>query len=710
MSRYRVSVDIGGTFTDFVVHDEEQGYAFTGKVLSTPDDPARGVITGLTGLIDDLSNIAFLVHGTTVGLNAFLERRGERVLLMTTAGFRDVYTIARGDRKRLYALQYRKPEPLIPPHDIHSVRERVRWDGSVQEELHSEDFEPIIEKIQAEGIKAVAICFLHAYVNPEHELQARKLLQELVGAGVEQGRDGELASARNGVGTTRSINRHSTAVALPGLSISLSHEIAREWREYERSSSAVLNAYVAPIVERYLSSLESQARERGLRSTLYVMQSNGGVMTASAARSLPIQTFLSGPVGGTIGGQALSQALNRPNLLCVDMGGTSFDASLIINGQPSFSTETALEGLPVLMSLVDIHTIGAGGGSLAWLEAGALRVGPRSAGADPGPACYGLGGTQPTVTDANLFLGRMNPDYFLGGRMNLDRQAAEKAIRSVADQLELTAEALAEGMLVVINARMADAMRTITVRQGIDPREYSLVAFGGAGPMHAAALAEELDIKEVIVPWAPGTFSAWGMLQTNVRHDLTQTFYQTMQATTPEDLEGVYGQLEEQGREILRGEDVPDEQVGFLRTADMRYIGQEYSVNVSTSFDDGENGLEAITARFHEAYKTRYGHSTPGAPIEFVNLRVAAFGKLERHTAGFRPAKGDQSYDTGTREVIFHGQAVPTKFYRRDRLPIGVALAGPHVIEEETATTIVPPGWVSRVDELSNIIITRKES
>ena len=568
MSRYRVSVDIGGTFTDFVVHDEEQGYAFTGKVLSTPDDPARGVITGLTGLIYDLGNIAFLVHGTTVGLNAFLERRGARVLLVTTAGFRDVYTIARGDRKKLYALQYRKPEPLIPPHDIYTVRERMRWDGSIQEELHSEDFEPIIEKIQAEDIKAVAICFLHSYVNPEHELQARKLLQELVGSGAERSGDGALAAAR------------------PGLSISLSHEIAREWRDYERSSSAVLNAYVAPIVERYLSSLESQVRERGLRSTLYVMQSNGGVMTAAAARSLPIQTFLSGPVGGTIGGQALSQALKRPNLLCVDMGGTSFDASLIINGQPSFSTETALEGLPVLMSLVDIHTIGAGGGSLAWLEAGALRVGPRSAGADPGPACYGLGGTQPTVTDANLFLGRMNPDYFLGGRMDLDRQAAEKAIRSVADQLELTAEALAEGMLAVINARMADAMRTITVRQGIDPREYSLVAFGGAGPMHAAALAEELDIKEVIVPWAPGTFSAWGMLQTNVRHDLTQTFYQTMQATTLEDLEDVYGQLEDQGRQILRGEEVPDEHMGFLRTADMRYIGQEYSVNVQVSFED----------------------------------------------------------------------------------------------------------------------------
>lgn len=678
MSRYRVSIDIGGTFTDFVVHDEKEGHAFTGKVLSTPDDPARGVITGLTGLIDNLGDISFLVHGTTVGLNAFLERRGARVLLVTTEGFKDVYAIARGDRKKLYALQYRKPKPLIPLHDIHTVRERIRWDGSVQEALHVEDFDAIVETIQAEGIGAVAICFLHAYVNPEHEIQAREILQQRV----------------------------------PGLSISLSHEIAREWREYERTSSAVLNAYIAPIIERYLGSLESMVRERGLRTTLYVMQSNGGVMTAAAARSKPIQTMLSGPVGGTIGGQALSKMLNRANLLCVDMGGTSFDASLIINGQPSFSTETSLEGLPVLMSLVDIHTIGAGGGSLAWLEAGALRVGPRSAGADPGPACYGQGGTQPTVTDANLFLGRMNPDYFLGGQMKLDKQAAETAIRNVGDQLGLTAEALAEGMLAIVNAKMADAMRTITVKQGIDPREYSLVAFGGAGPMHAVALAEELEIKEVIVPWAPGTFSAWGMLQTNVRHDLTQTFYQTMERTGFEELDALYSNLEEQGRDILKSEDVPEDQMGFLRTADMRYVGQEYSVNVQVSEEGAAamQDLDRITSQFHNAYKTRYGHSTPGAPIEFVNLRVAAFGKLIRRTAGFRPGNGHQQYQTGTQEIIFDGKAQPASIYRRDLLPHGVAFSGPFVVEEETATTVVPPGWEARVDEPGNIIITQKES
>jgi N-methylhydantoinase A len=678
MSRYRVSIDIGGTFTDFVVHDEEKGHAFTGKVLSTPDDPARGVITGLTGLIDDLGDISFLVHGTTVGLNAFLERRGTRVLLVTTAGFRDVYTIARGDRKRLYALQYRKPEPLIPPHDVHTVRERIRWNGLVQEALHVEDFEAIVEKIQAERIKAVAICFLHAYINPEHEIQARKILQERV----------------------------------PGLSVSLSHEIAREWREYERTSSTVLNAYIAPIIERYLGRLESQVGDRGLRTTLYVMQSNGGVMTSPAARSLPIQTMLSGPVGGTIGGQALSEMLRRPNLLCVDMGGTSFDASLIINGQPSFSTETSLEGLPVLMSLVDIHTIGAGGGSLAWLEAGALRVGPRSAGADPGPACYGQDGTQPTVTDANLFLGRMNPEYFLGGHMKLDKLAAATAIRNVADQLSLSAEALAEGMLAIINAKMADAMRTITVKQGIDPREYSLVAFGGAGPMHAVALAEELEIREVIVPWAPGTFSAWGMLQTNVRHDLTQTFYKAMDNARFEELDAVYAKLEEQGKDILKGEDIPEDQMGFVRTADMRYIGQEYSVNVWVS-EEGANAmqdLDTITTLFHNAYKTRYGHSTPGAPIEFVNLRVAAFGKLDRRMAGFHPAIGDRQYQTGTQDIIFEGKIQRASIYRRDQLPSGIAFPGPLVIEEETATTVVPPGWVAKVDELGNIIITEKES
>jgi len=676
VTRYRVSIDIGGTFTDLVVYDEEEKQAFTGKVLSTPDDPAQGVITGLTSAMDDPGQISFLVHGTTVGLNSFLERRGERVLLITTEGFRDIYAIARGDRKKLFALKYRKPEPLVPLWDIHTVRERTLYDGTVEEPLREEDFSPILEKIQAERIGAVAVCFLHAYVNPEHEVRAREILQ----------------------------------TSVPGLSVSLSHEVAREWREYERSSSAVLNAYIAPTVERYLRSLEGQLEDRAVEARLHVMQSNGGVMTADAARDLPIQTLLSGPVGGTIGGGALSEALGRPNLLCVDMGGTSFDASLVVEGQPSVSTEIELEGLPILMSLVDIHTVGAGGGSLAYLEAGALRVGPKSAGADPGPACYGRGGTQPTVTDANLFLGRMDPEYFLGGEMTLDVGAAEEAIRSVAEKLDLSTEELAEGILAIINAKMAEAMRTITVEQGIDPREYSLVAFGGAGPMHAVALAEELEIGEVIVPPAPGTFSAWGMLQTDIRHDVTQTFYRPMDASVAGDLESVYSELEGQARQVLREEDVPEERMELMRTADMRYVGQEYFVNVEIPENGKVTGdaLGALDERFHAAYKTRYGHSTPGAPVEFVNLRVAALGELERETVGFRTGKGEALPEHELREVVFERKRLPAKIFRRDELPSGTSASGPLVMEEDTATTVVPPGWEIRVDDLGNVIVTRE--
>lgn len=675
MSRYKVSIDIGGTFTDLVVHDEVGGRAFTGKVLSTPHNPAEGVITGLTTVLDDPRQIGFLVHGTTVGLNAFLERRGARVLLITTEGFKDVYTIARGDRKELRALRYRKPTPLVPPSDIHTVRERIRWDGTVQEPLHTEDLEPIIEKIQAEGIRAVAVCFLHSYVNPEHELAVREILTQ----------------------------------RLPGVSVSLSHEIAREWREYERTSTVVLNAYIAPPIENYLESLERQIAERGVQSRLYVMQSNGGVMTSAAARQTPIQTLLSGPVGGTIGGKALSEALGRPNLLCVDMGGTSFDVSLIVNGELSVSTETVLEGLPVLMSIVDIHTIGAGGGSVAWLEAGALRVGPRSAGADPGPACYGKGGTEPTVTDANLFLGRINPGYFLGGNMTLDYDASARVIGRLADSLGMTSEALAEGILAIVNAKMADAMRTLTVKRGIDPRDFSVLAFGGAGPMHAAALADELEISEVIVPWAPGTFSAWGMLHTDVRHDLVRTFYSALDSTSPEQIDDVFTELEAQGRAILEEEHVPEDRMRFIYSADMRYVGQEYFVNIPVERGNGfsQADIARMTELFHSTYRTRYGHATPGAPLEIVNLRVAALGLLAGRVQGFQPQE-ETELVRETRKVIFDGEPVDTLILRRDVLPIGATFEGPAVVEEQTATTVVPPNWAGHVDHLGNLILRRK--
>lgn len=669
---YRISVDIGGTFTDLVMSNTDTQTTTTGKVLSTPDNSAIGVMTGLRQIVDNPAEIEFFVHGTTVGLNAFLERKGARLLLLMTAGLRDAYTIARGDRKTLYDVQYRKPQRLVPRRDVLEVRERLRSDGTVFEPLHEEDFAPIVQKIRDEGIQSVAVCFVHAYVNPAHELRAREILRAALG---------------------------------DDFSVTLSHEIAREWREYERASSAVMNAYIAPVVQRYLTRLEQELTDFGVDTAVHVMQSSGGIIRAKTAREQPVHTLLSGPVGGTIGGVALAKTTGRPNLLCVDMGGTSFDMSLIIDGKPGVSNETEQEGLPLLLPLVEIHTIGAGGGSLGWLEAGALRVGPQSAGADPGPACYGRGGTQPTVTDANLFLGRIGTDARLGGWMKLDYDAAQSAIHSVASQLNLSDTELAEGMLAVINAKMADAIRTITIRVGIDPRDLTIVPYGGAGPMHAVWLARELGIRETIVPWSPGTFSAWGMLQTDIRRDLTSNFFFPAAKTTSDQIKAIFDQLVSEGTALMMEEEVTDDDMYFAMSADIRYIGQEYFVTIpiKAPFD-----IATIDAEFHDAYKIRYGHSTPGAPIEFVNLRLTAFGRVESETMGFSPKADAGDPVQGTREVVFDGQPIMTTILNRDAIPIGAQYEGPLIIDESSATTVVPPGYSVSVDQSGNVIITRQ--
>ena len=668
MNGYRISADIGGTFTDIVVSNMETQKTLTGKVLSTPDNPATAVMDGLEQFLDDPATIDFLVHGTTVGLNSFLERKGARVLLVMTKGFKDTYTIARGDRKIIYKLQYRKPERLTERRDVHEVGGRLRWDGSEQEPLDLVDLDPIIEKVKAENITSVAVCLIHAYKNPDHELQVGEYLREALGDGVF---------------------------------ITLSHQLAAEWREYERASTAVMNGYIAPVVKRYLSTLESKLAEQEVSAPLHIMQSNGGVIRAATAIEQPIHTLLSGPVGGAIGGATLAERLNRPNLICVDMGGTSFDVSLIIDGKPSVFNETEQEGLPLLLPLVEIHTIGAGGGSLAWIEAGALRVGPRSAGSVPGPACYGRGGTEPTVTDANLYLGRIGPDAKLGGWLLLDYEAAERAIASVAGKLSLSTGQLAEGMLAVINAKMADAIRTITIKRGIDPRDFSLVAFGGAGSMHAVWLARELDIKEVIVPWSPGTFSAWGMLQSDIRRDLTSNFYHPVDSVSPEKLAAVYDSLIRDGTALLSNETVAERDMSFERSADMRYVGQEYFVTIPVNTTD----LDVITQTFHDAYQSQYGHSTPEAPAEFVNLRLSAVGAVDKHVHRFAAEEGQDAVKT-TRSVIFDGCATETRVLERAFMSINARFSGPLVIDEDSATTVVPPGYDVHIEASGHMIIS----
>ena len=672
---YRVAVDIGGTFTDIVVENIKKKYSTTYKVLSSPNNPALAVVDGLKNSINFFDEINFLVHGTTVGLNAFLERKGSRVLLIMTSGISDTYTIARGDRKVLYDVQYQKPKQLIPRMDVHEVKERMSWEGKVIDKLQINDFKAIIKKIKKENIKSVAICFLHSYVNPKHEIQAKKNLKEKIDKDVI---------------------------------ISLSHEIAREWKEYERSSTVVMNAYIGPIVNNYLKKLEKDLLSSHYSKPLYVMQSNGGVRRAKTAIQKPVHTLLSGPVGGTIGGSALSKIINRPNLICVDMGGTSFDMSLIINKSPNVTNETVQQSLPLLIPFVDIHTIGAGGGSIAWLEEGALRVGPQSAGADPGPACYDKGGLEPTVTDANLFLGRIGIESKLGGWMNLQLNKSKQVLKKMSDKLSMKSVGLAEGILSIINTKMSDAIRTITVKQGIDPREFSLVAYGGAAPMHAVWIAEELEIKEIIVPPSPGTFSAWGMLQTDIRKDLNINFYFPFAVVKKESLKKRFKELTNEASILLKSEGVTKNKMVFNFSVDMRYIGQEYYVNIPVNplLD-----LKKIEKDFHKTYNDKYGHSQMNAPVEITNLRLAAFGLIDRpidYSKNLDIKKNNQINKKINRKVIFGNKKYSTNVINRNSIKIKDVLSGPIIIEEKSATTVIPPKYLVTRDLMGNLIIKKK--
>ena len=669
----RIGVDIGGTFTDIVCQDCASGACSAAKVLSTPDDPGRAVLEGIETAIPRDAGIEFFVHGTTVGLNALLQRRGARVALLTTAHFRDIYTIQGNDRGEIFSIRWNKPAPLTPLEHTFTARERIAADGSVVEPLATEDLDRLVDAVAGQGFEAIAIAFLFAFRNPAHELAAAEYL----------------------------------AARLPGLPIGLSHLVSPEWREFERTSTTVMNSYLAPVVRGYLETLVDGLRHRLPRGRdLHVMESNGGVMTAAAASETPLQTLLSGPVGGAIGGRALAAATGRRNLICVDMGGTSFDASLIIDGLPSASNEARFEGLPVQMSVVDIHVIGAGGGSVAWEEAGAMRVGPRSAGSVPGPACYGLGGSEPTVSDANLVLGRLDGANFSGGAMALDRERAVAAVDGIGRRFGLSVEAMAQGVVDVVNAKMADAIRTITVRRGIDPRDFALVAFGGAGPAQAAALAAELQIREVIIPVHPGAFSAWGMLQTDIRHDYKETLYSFWDLMDPAGLEAAFASLTGKGRARLLAEGVAPDAIACERAIDFRYYGQEYVLTIP--LPGGAIDMDAVRRSFDAAYARQYGHSSPENRVEMANLRVAALGRLPRPAAA--PPSRAPARPTREREVHFDGRPRPTPILDRNGLDSGDRVDGPAIIEETTATTLVPPGWRATVIDGGHLSMQREEA
>ena len=671
----RVAVDIGGTFTDAVVIDDD-GNTSTAKALTTPNRLYDGVLSALDQLGVDWTQLDSITNGTTAGLNAFLERRGARVALLTTRGFRDVYELGRANRPDMYNVRYRPPTPLVPRRSIYEVDERMAPDGSVVLALQEKAIREMAPRL-ARDYDAVAVCFLHSYANPAHEHRVAELLR---------------AEDRS-------------------LSVVCSSDVAPEWREYERTSTTAIAAYVAPIVDSYLEELEKRTTERGMRGSLRVMQSNGGVMSARSARRKPIQTLFSGPVGGTIACLSVADDLTGEaaagRLICVDMGGTSFDMSLVVDGRADVELESELQRHPVLAPTVAIHTIGAGGGSIGHTAGGGLRVGPRSAGAVPGPACYGSGGTEPTITDANLHLGRLPGSTRLAGGMAIDKAAAERSLTAVAESLGMDELGLAAGMVAVADSTMANAIREITVMRGIDPRDFTLVAFGGAGPLHATSLADELDLDTVVVPVNPGVLSAYGMLQTDTRHDAVQSFYVRVADLSDEALEAALSDLEERARLMVKEDGFDDQAITLEPSADLRYSGQEYTVTLPLDTHQGMKALiEGIPDQFAEAHNVRYGHSNPGEAVEFVNLRMAAFGGMTRPRPQALPA-GDVPSPAGFERTWFGDTWFETPVYQRSELPRAAELAGPAIVLEDACTTLVPPSWTATVSGHGHLVLNR---
>ena len=681
---YRLGVDVGGTFTDLALYDTDTDSLEFAKTPSTPVNQALGVAAGIRELMErhgvSPDRIDFFIHGTTVATNTLLERKGAKTALIVTEGFRDVLQIGRQDRPDLYDWRIRRSDPLVPRHLRYEAQERVLHTGEVLTPLENEGLGRIIASLKKADVDAVAVCLLHSYANAAHE--------QAIGDAVR----GEL----------------------PDVPVSLSHEILPEFKEYERMSTTTINAYVAPVMERYLRRLEQSIADVGLKSDLYIMQSNGGTMGAETAIDRPVHTILSGPAAGVIGAVAIAQQAGKPNSISIDMGGTSFDVSLSYKGEVRRTQESELERLPVKVPMVDIHTLGAGGGSIAWIDpGGALRVGPQSAGADPGPACYGNGGTEATVTDANLVLGRLGATSLLGGTMTLDVDLARKVIAErIADPLGIAVEEAAEGIVQVVNASMVKGIRVVSVSKGYDPREFSLVAFGGAGPLHASELADEMDIPSVLVPVAPGVTSALGLLMADLRHDFAQTVLEPGSELSAEEITSWYEQLETQAIEQMSREGIPSEDVSLVRAADARYVGQGYELEVLAGAGKLEQSdVEDIMERFHEAHIRNYGYASRDNPVEVVNLRVTALASMPRPNLAHdsQDSGGDPSRALiGHRDVYFRNEPKTTGVYDRSRLLPGNVIEGPAIVEQLDSTTVVWENQTATVDNYLNLIVSGK--
>ena len=680
---YKVGIDTGGTFTDIVLFHEQTGKLDIAKVPSTPHNPAEGILNGIKKITEmagiTVADINLLIHGTTVATNAILENKGVKTALLVTEGFKDVLSIMRQDRPLMYDFFAQRPKELMPRHLRFEISERMLYDGTEYQALDRAQALKTIEEIKKENVAAVAVCLLHSYINPSHERELKELLEQ----------------------------------EMPGVKISLSSETVPEIREYERMSTTVLNSYVHPVMENYLNQLDEELKKIGFHEEIHVMQSNGGIMSRKMASEQCINTAVSGPAAGVVGSVNIAKLAGSENVITVDMGGTSFDICLAYKGVFSLTKQTEIGGHAIKVPMIDIHTIGAGGGSIAWIDpGGALRVGPQSAGAEPGPACYKKGGREPTVTDANLVLGRIDPAYYLGGEMDVDIALSTKAItEKIADPLGLSLEQAAEGIIRVINAGMAKGIRYVSVEKGYDPREFAMVSFGGGGSLHAMEIAEDLGIAKVIVPLIPGVTSAWGLLMADFRHEFTQTYYKREKDIEFDDLNNRFAELTTEAFDRIRSENVPEESVVMERSADIAYFGQGYELAIPFPLDDMDaEKLEVVKDKFHKAHEDAFGYCLREAEISIVNLGVTSIGKMPRPELSIREIEqgnGEQAVKS-VRPVYLGKEYMDIRIYDRYLLKPGNAFAGPCIIDQIDTTTLVWPGQQCEVDTYGNLVIYTK--
>jgi N-methylhydantoinase A len=668
-----VGIDVGGTFTDAVYIDDTAGEIKIAKASTTPEMQSKGVMKALGFLGQPLESIDLFVHGCTTATNAVIERKGSRCGLIATKGFRDVLELGRRDRPYQYGLMGTQ-NPLIPRELRFEVEERLLWDGTVREELNENQVLAIGQQLKSLGAECIVVSFLHSYINPVHERRTKELLQ-----------------------------------SIGGFDVVISSDVMREFYEFERTSTASVAGYIKPVMRRYIENLEKELRENGYRGALLFMQGNGGVTGPEVVKERPSGQILSGPAAGVIAASFISGRAGFRNAISADMGGTSFDVCLIVNGQPRITEETMIDyRIPLKQPMVEIQSIGAGGGSIAWIDrAGLLQVGPQSAGARPGPVCYGQGNTEPTVTDANLVLGRIDPSSVIGGgrEISLDREMAEKAIvEKIASPLSLGKEEAAMAILRVVNSNMVGRIRTLSIEKGYDPRKFALIAFGGSGPLHAVAIARGVGISKVLIPLYPGVFSAFGCVISDIRHDFAQTLNKVVDDLRDGELETTIQQLTSSGYELLNQEKVSFSNITVIIEADMAYEGQRHTVKVPVPSDDLT--VSKIKKCFESAYEQAYGQLLPQMPIRLVTLRTAVIGVRPKPGLSQLGRKGTLAEAIkGERRVLFDGDWLKTPVYHRPLLPSGCSIEGPAVIEQEDATAVLEPNSTGIVDEIGNLIV-----